>query len=540
MKGKIAIFVFWGFTNLLNIITFSLLESSSNKTALTIFTSNSDIIRQEIEEKINSIEKVISSFTIFNNYIKYNRTSFDYLGNILLNNTLIRNVVLIEKINEEQKQEYENTFGQITSLENTIPSSFEPIVYFPIKFISNLKVNNNLLNKNLYSEPNRRKIIDRVMSSSTIQLSNPIILSNYQQAEGLLLVIPMTTFELLVGVINYDLFITEMNDFIVKHLGYKSYYISKNEPPSSFLKLIIPIQTYGSDFNLWVYVTEDFYYNYSKPIFITASMLIFLLVTTVTYVILTINKRKKQFRNLKNKFANILSNLYPSFILNDIYGEREIIANKFDNVNVIFIDIAGFTKWCSENEPEYVFFFLHLLYKMYDDLAKHYGVYKVETIGDCFVGLTGIKEINDSDIHSMIKFASELIDSFALINKKINANLQVRVGIHTGPIITGTIGLVNHRWHIFGDTVNTASRMESTGIPSRIQISVDTYNLISSSPYVFEKRENVEIKGKETKETYLVTIAKTPNRLASRRMSSQMINTIQMSSLNSIVIFDGK
>ena len=155
---------------------------------------------------------------------------------------------------------------------------------------------------------------------------------------------------------------------------------------------------------------------------------------------------------------------------------NESIAEVFQDTTVIFADIAGFTAWSSERDPDQVFTLLESLYAGFDKIAKRLGVFKVETIGDCYVAVTGLPDPNKKHATTMARFASECID---FTNSKVQdlevqlgpgtSDLQIRIGLHSGPVTAGVLRGEKSRFQLFGDTINTAARMESLGLPSAIQ-----------------------------------------------------------------------
>lgn len=185
------------------------------------------------------------------------------------------------------------------------------------------------------------------------------------------------------------------------------------------------------------------------------------------------------------------------------------IADEFPSVTIMFADIAGFTAWSSAHTPQQVFQLLESLFGQFDRAANKLGVFKVETIGDCYVAVSGLPDPKDDHAVIMSQFALECqrkfnqaVDSL----KEIDADtLRLRSGLHSGPITAGILRGQKSRFQLFGDTMNTASRMESTGEPLRVQISEQTAKLLidANKESWFIPREGlITAKGKGSLQTY--------------------------------------
>eukprot|EP00934_Nitzschia_sp_Nitz4_P000158 Nitzschia sp. Nitz4//scaffold306_size21755//9910//13748//NITZ4_008590-RA/size21755-snap-gene-0.13-mRNA-1//1//CDS//3329547114//158//frame0 len=188
------------------------------------------------------------------------------------------------------------------------------------------------------------------------------------------------------------------------------------------------------------------------------------------------------------------------------------IADLFPNTTVLFADIAGFTAWSSTREPPEVFMLLETLYRSFDVIAKKLKVFKVETIGDCYMAVTGLPNPDDAHAVHMARFAYQcLVGMKELIRELVSAlgpgtsELALRVGLHSGPVTAGVLRGEKSRFQLFGDTVNTASRMESTGTRGKIQVSQDTADLLmgaGKSHWLKPRDEAVIAKGKGEMKTY--------------------------------------
>ncbi|KAG2454676.1 hypothetical protein HYH02_000515 [Chlamydomonas schloesseri] len=192
------------------------------------------------------------------------------------------------------------------------------------------------------------------------------------------------------------------------------------------------------------------------------------------------------------------------------------LATAHRNVTVLFADIVGFTSMCNELEPIAVMAFLNGLFTRFDCLCDIYGVYKVETIGDCFMAVGGLITVDgegfkavrgdgsEDDLHALkvLCFAKAMLREVALMTMPHNGQpLQLRVGLHSGPVTAGIVGAKMPRFCLFGDTVNTASRMESTCEPGAVHVSAATQALLPEEDWA--PTGGVQVKGKGTMQTFL-------------------------------------
>ncbi|XP_034296183.1 guanylate cyclase 2G-like [Pantherophis guttatus] len=208
----------------------------------------------------------------------------------------------------------------------------------------------------------------------------------------------------------------------------------------------------------------------------------------------------------KKKTETLLSTMLPSFIGEQLVAGRSVEPESFESVSIFFSDIVGFTKLCSFSSPLQVVTLLNDLYSLFDNIIQIYDVYKVETIGDAYMVASGLPIPNGAkhveEIATMsLHFLSAII-SFK-IRHLPNEKLRVRIGIHTGPVVAGVVGITRPRYCLFGDSVNTASRMESTSLPLQIHVSNTTANALQRiGGYNLQERGTIRIKGKGQQRTF--------------------------------------
>lgn len=190
----------------------------------------------------------------------------------------------------------------------------------------------------------------------------------------------------------------------------------------------------------------------------------------------------------------------------------EAIADYFPLVSIVFADISGFTAWSSEREPSQVFELLETVYQAFDKFVKRIGIFKVETTGDCYVAAAGIPGYQPDHAVRAVKFAYECVLHMHELTRQLESSLgpstlslSIRVGVHSGPVIGGVLRGDKSRFQLFGDTMNTASRMQTTGEINMIQISSATARFLeeaNKSNWVRPRSEPIGLKGKGLVQTF--------------------------------------
>jgi len=294
--------------------------------------------------------------------------------------------------------------------------------------------------------------------------------------------------------------------------------------------------------------------------------------TSLVFIVYDCSVRRRQHKVMDRVIRQdkIVSNLFPSHLKDRLYGleigggidvnkanalslgssatdfsdhDDAPLADLFLDATVIFADISGFTAWSSTREPTQVFKLLETIYGAYDRISQTRGVFKIETVGDCYVAVTGLPEPRKDHALAMAKFARDCMEEMSRLTRKLEVtlgpdtgDLAMRMGLHSGQVTAGVLRGQRSRFQLFGDTVNTTARMESAGKRNRIHISAVTANLLSkeraSKKWISARSEMVSLKGKGEMQTFwLETKAETSCR---ERKGAASYKGMEMDAINEI------
>jgi len=346
----------------------------------------------------------------------------------------------------------------------------------------------------------------------------------------------------------------------VDFLGYNDFHDTEfdvHERSFPFTSDLPSVHGTGLDcsYSIHVYPTRDFWeeYHTSNPPLVACTVSgAFLLMSIILLAYdCAIHTRQRRIARDASKSQKILEMLYPKNVRARLFGHRDDgdslnisgakrqlknfvgnisqleasdmldsskpIADLFMDATVLFADISGFTSWSSVREPTQVFTLLESVYCAFDHIAKKRKVFKVETVGDCYVAVTGLPEPTKEHASIMAVFARECVNRFKYLVHNLETTLGpdtgdlcIRVGLHSGPVTAGVLRGDKSRFQLFGDTVNTCARLESTGKRNRIQVSEETAELLTNAgkEHLLEQRKGlVEAKGKGKLKTFwLLTI----------------------------------
>lgn len=213
----------------------------------------------------------------------------------------------------------------------------------------------------------------------------------------------------------------------------------------------------------------------------------------------TLSKLQEQ----QDKSEKLLLNILPEAIADRLKEDESTIADTFTNVTILFADIVGFTPLSARLSPSRVVYVLNDIFSAFDQLAEKHGLEKIKTIGDAYMVVGGLPTPRHDHAEAIAEMALDMQEEISRLSTIHNESFSIRVGINSGPVVAGVIGIKKFIYDLWGDSVNTASRMESQGIPGCIQVTEVTYEILKDK-FVLEKRGMIEVKGKGKMVTYFL------------------------------------
>eukprot|EP00980_Cylindrotheca_fusiformis_P012882 scaffold3208_cov107-Cylindrotheca_fusiformis.AAC.3 len=289
-----------------------------------------------------------------------------------------------------------------------------------------------------------------------------------------------------------------------------------------------------------LYPTNDYEatFHTTKPAAYTSVVVAIFAFTSIVFLLYDffVGRRQRKFMERIVKQDQIVSNVFPTAIRDRLYesgqkgSDQDLLdplggghgsggtplADLFPETTIVFADIAGFTAWASAREPAQVFILLETIYGGFDRQAYRHKVFKVETVGDCYVAVAGLPEPDKDHALAVCRFARDCMKTMKDTTLKLEvalgpdtSDLELRVGIHSGQVTAGVIRGERSRFQLFGDTMNTAARMESTSQRNRIQVSQVTAGLLIASglsTWISPRESKIFVKGKGEMQTYWLNV----------------------------------
>jgi len=210
---------------------------------------------------------------------------------------------------------------------------------------------------------------------------------------------------------------------------------------------------------------------------------------------------EEELRRQRLKSERLLLNVLPQAIAERLKRGQKIIADSFTEATVLFADLVGFTELSTRISPTELVELLNRVFSKFDHLADHHRLEKIKTIGDAYMVVAGLPVPRADHVRAIADIAIDMQHEITKIKLRDGRPLSLRIGIHTGPVVAGVIGIRRFTYDLWGDTVNVASRMESQGDPERTQVTEAVYNRLKNG-YNFEQRGAIAIKGKGDMITY--------------------------------------
>lgn len=231
----------------------------------------------------------------------------------------------------------------------------------------------------------------------------------------------------------------------------------------------------------------------------TRLLWIILLLAIIGGIILVFYLQKRKSNRIitgeKAKSDKLLHNILPAKVVKELKENGSSIPENFLDVSVFFSDFVGFTELSSKVKPEVLISELNELFTSFDEIMEKYHCERIKTIGDAYLAVCGLPEKDPNNVSNILSASLEIVDWLAVRNRQTALNWQIRIGVHTGNLIGGIVGTKKYIYDVFGDTINTASRMESNSVAGKINVSEKTYKY-ARKHFTFTERPTIEVKGK--------------------------------------------
>jgi adenylate cyclase len=237
---------------------------------------------------------------------------------------------------------------------------------------------------------------------------------------------------------------------------------------------------------------------------VSAAVTVAILFAVVFYAVRQIGRAENALEREYARSEALLTNILPPAVAVRLkQGTERVIADSYPEASILFADMAGFTARASDALPVQLVLFLNDLFSAFDRLVERYGLEKIKTTGDAYMVVSGVPQPRPDHAETIARLALDMRDAVQAIAAATGRPLSIRIGISSGPVVAGVVGTKKFFYDVWGDAVNVASRMESTGIAGKIQVSEATYALIKDR-FEFEARGEIEVRGKGTMRTWFL------------------------------------
>ncbi len=229
---------------------------------------------------------------------------------------------------------------------------------------------------------------------------------------------------------------------------------------------------------------------------------------TVSFLMIRYVDRERRLAQARSR--ELLLNVLPAPIADRLQAGEGVIAEQHAAVSVLFADVVDFTPYAEVTPPTEVVQLLNAIFSDFDTLADRFGMEKIKTIGDAYMAVAGVPAPREDHAECALSMAVAMLETVGRHHDAHGHAVTLRVGVASGPVVAGVIGRRKFIYDLWGDTVNTASRMESSGVPGCIQVTAATRELLAET-LPFQQRDGVPVKGKGTMTTYLLDPAALPD-----------------------------
>ncbi len=242
-----------------------------------------------------------------------------------------------------------------------------------------------------------------------------------------------------------------------------------------------------------------------RVFFIICIVLLFIVILIIFRSFKTQKTNNKQLKIEKQRSDDLLLNILPAEVADELKNKGSADAKYFDNVSVIFTDFKGFTTIAEKLTPQQLVNELDTCFKAFDDIIGKYNIEKIKTVGDAYLAVAGLPTEDPKHAYNVVNAAMEILHFMKERKTQIGeVTFDIRIGIHSGSVVAGIVGLKKFAYDIWGDTVNTASRMEQNSEPGKINISESTYELVKDK-FECEFRGEINAENKGDLKMYFVT-----------------------------------
>ena len=237
---------------------------------------------------------------------------------------------------------------------------------------------------------------------------------------------------------------------------------------------------------------------------VSAGVTVAILFGVVFYAFRQIARAEAALEREYARSETLLANILPPAIASRLKQGREaIIADSYDDASILFADMAGFTARAADTQPMKLVLFLNDLFSAFDQLVERYGLEKIKTTGDAYMVVSGVPEPRAGHAEAIARLALDMRAAVAAIAESSGRALSIRIGISSGPVVAGVVGTKKFFYDVWGDTVNVASRMESTGETDKIQVSEAAYARLKEK-FDLDERGEIEVRGKGKMRTWFL------------------------------------